>query len=149
MDLVRPLGLAGIGCAVVARPGDPMRYSRFTRAVLDWIDPWKDPEALVERLLAFGRAQTERPVLFFEEDRDLLLVSRNRERLAQGFRFVVAEADLVEDLVDKSRFQALADRLELPVPRSLRLCPASTPVPADLDVPFPAIVKPLTRRMER
>ena len=30
MDLVRPLGLAGIPCAAVAPAGAPPRYSRFS-----------------------------------------------------------------------------------------------------------------------
>src|SRR5205807_1928947 len=29
LDLVRPLGLAGIACAAVTRPGNPSIYSRF------------------------------------------------------------------------------------------------------------------------
>src|SRR6266446_1845327 len=108
MDLVRPLGLAGIPCAVVSPPWAPPRYSRFSRAVLDWIDSWEQPEELVDRLMGFGATQSDRPVLFYEEDGDLLLISRYRDRLAKVFRFVVPEPTLVEDLVDKARFQALA-----------------------------------------
>jgi D-aspartate ligase len=53
--------------------------------------------------------------------------------------------ELIEDLVDKARFQALAERHALPVPRSRRLhASPDASVPA-LDVPFPLIVKPLTR----
>ena len=145
MDLVRPLGLAGIRCAAVAPPHAPARYSRFTDAVVEWVDPWTHAEELVERLLEFGSAQPERPVLFYEEDRDLLLVSRQRERLRGAFRFVVARAELVEDLVDKARFRALAERLDLPVPRALELQPARA-TPGEVDLRFPLIVKPLTRR---
>src|SRR5215831_6788909 len=89
-------------------------------------------------------AQPERPVLFYEEDAQLLLVSRYRERLAQAFRFVVADAALVEDLVDKARFQDLAERLHLPVPPARRFEPAGAK-PADLGLRFPLIIKPLTR----
>jgi len=148
IDLVRPLGLAGIRCAVVAPPGDPIRYSRFTDHVIDWLDPWKEPDALVERLLAFAADQPTRPVLFYEEDRDLLLVSRNRERLAKGFRYVVPRAELVEDLVDKSRFQKLAERLRLPVPATCRIAPAAGSHVRDVDLKFPIIIKPLTRKTE-
>ena len=70
-------------------------------------------------------AQPEPPVLFYEEDGQTLLVSRHRERLAKAFRFVVADADLVEDLLDKARFQTLAERHELPVPAARRFDPAS------------------------
>jgi D-aspartate ligase len=146
MDLVRPLGLAGIRSAVVARPGSRTRYSRFTAAVIDWIDPWKQPEALVDRLIAFGRSQQDRPVLYYEGDWDLLLVSRYRDRLSEWFRFVVPAPELVEDLVDKDRFRVLADRLGLPVPASRRLTPAGEG-PDAVDLRFPLVLKPITRQI--
>src|SRR5574341_1829110 len=40
IDLVRTLGLAGIHSAVVAPPGSPTRFSRYTRTALSWVDPW-------------------------------------------------------------------------------------------------------------
>lgn len=144
-DLLHPLGRAGIPCVVVTAPGGPSRFSRFTRQVLDWADPWEEPERLVETLLRFAATQPEPPVLFYEEDRAVLLISRYRDRLAQGFRFVVPAPSLVEDLVDKSRFQELAARLALPVPAARRLRPVHETVPTDLEVPFPLILKPLTR----
>jgi predicted ATP-grasp superfamily ATP-dependent carboligase len=143
-DLLRALGLAGIPCAVAAAPGEPARYSRFARVVLDWADAWDRPDALLESLERFGAAQSTPPVLFYEEDRELLLVSRSRERLRRHFRFVVPAADLVEDLVDKGRFQALAQRLDLPVPPARVLDPRTDSAP--LDMQFPVALKPLVRR---
>ncbi len=149
MDLLRPLGLAGIACVVVAHPGAPPRFSRFARETLPWCDGWERADEQVDALMRFGSAQPEPPVLFYQEDRELLLVSRNRERLRSAFRFVIADATLVENLVDKSRFQTLARRLNLPVPCGRALDPASVPNFEDFDVPFPVIVKPLTRRTDR
>jgi predicted ATP-grasp superfamily ATP-dependent carboligase len=146
MDLVRPLGLAGIDCAVVAEPGRATRYSRFARAVVEWADPWTEPEVLLERLMRFAAAQPHPPALFYEGDWDLLLVSRNREQLREAFRFVVADAQLVEDLVDKDRFLTLADRVGLPVPNSRHLRPSEAE-PPDLDLPYPVLVKPVTRQI--
>jgi D-aspartate ligase len=148
IDLVRALALARIRCAVVARRSYPARYSRAAVAAFEWIDPWKDPNALVERLLEFGRAQSEPPVFYYDGDADLLLVSRYRAQLRVAFRFVVPEAELVEALVDKARFQALAERLELPVPPAQHLATLNGPVSA-IDLRFPVLVKPLTRRQER
>ena len=147
-DLLRPLGLAGIPCVVMAEPGEPARFSRFSKATLEWVDGWAQPEALVDTLMRFAATQPERPVLFYEEDRELLVVSRFRERLSQGFRFVVPDPTLVEDLVDKARFQALAARLELPVARARHLSPSLGATPPELDLRFPIIIKPLTRRNE-
>lgn len=146
MDLVRPLGLAGIRCAAVTRPGGPSLYSRFTRATLCWDDFSENDEELLEALVQLGAAQSQPSVLFYEEDSQLLLVSRHRERLAQVFHFVVADPELVEDLVDKARFQALAERLQLPVPATRRIQPTADSMPADVDLRFPLIIKPCTRR---
>lgn len=148
MDLVRPLGLAGIRCAVVAPPGDPMRYSRFTSEVIEWQDTWKHAPEVVARLCAWGRRQSETPVLYYQEDRDLLMVSRYRKELGEVFRFVVPDTELVEDLVDKARFTDLAERKSLPVPPTRRLALSSSSRPEDVDLQFPLILKPLTRKMD-
>ena len=147
MDLVRPLGLAGIRCVVAARPGAPPRFSRFTAARLEWTDPWRYPDVLARTLVTFGAAQAERPVLFYEEDGDLLFISRWRDALARAFHFVVPDATLVEDLVDKERFQQVAGVLNLPVP-SARRCDPATERPGELGLRFPVVLKPLTRRPE-
>jgi predicted ATP-grasp superfamily ATP-dependent carboligase len=145
MDLIRPLGLAGIACAAVAPPGSPPTHSRFVRAVIPWTDFWEGTESLVEALVRFGAAQSEPPVLFYEEDSQLLLVSRHRDRLATAFRFAVADAELVESLVDKGRFLELAERHGLPVPATRRVQPAADPRPPDLGLRLPVVVKPLVR----
>src|SRR6266480_3576367 len=101
--------------------------------------------------MPFASRQSQPPVLFYQEDRELLLVSRHRERLRSAFRFTIGDATLVEELVDKGRFQALARRLNLPVPvpvaRQLDL--TRLPTAAEFDVPFPIVIKPLTRRTDR
>jgi D-aspartate ligase len=148
IDIVRPLGLAGVSCAVVPRPGGIARYSRFARKILPWADPREHPGELVDELVRFGRSQPEPPVLYFEEDDDLLFVSRHREALGTAFRFALAEAELVESLVDKERFQGLAAEVGLPVPRGRTFSPGDDS-PAELDLPFPIVVKARTRRQEQ
>jgi D-aspartate ligase len=148
MDLVRPLALAGVSCVVVARRGDPPRFSRLA-ASLEWIDHWTQPEALVEQLMCFGVAQSSPPVLYYQSTGDLLTVSRNRERLRQAFRLMIADAALVEDLTDKARFHVLADRLDLPVPPTRCVSPRADPTGWDVDLRFPLVVKPITRRFDQ
>lgn len=144
MDLVRPLALAGIRSTVVVARDDVARYSRYTRQAILLADPAREPDQLLERLLAYAATQAEPPVLYYGQDADLLFVSRRREELREGFRFVVPDATLVEDVVDKARFRELAERLDLPVPRSL--CVDAGAVSArDLGLRFPVVVKPVAR----
>src|SRR5712672_1985895 len=98
IDLVRALGLGGIRSDVVAPPGSLARFSRHTRTALPWYDPSEQADELVEALVRHGEAQPAPPVLFYEEDSSLLLVSRYRQRLGSVFRFVVPAAELVEQL---------------------------------------------------
>ena len=145
VDMVRALGVAGIASAYFGPEDDTARLSRHVQMSLPWIDPWEHPSELADVLLAFARAQPQPLVLFPQTDASLLLASRHREQLSERFRFALADADLVEALVDKSRFQALAAERGLPVPTAQRLHPSpGAPAPA-IEVPFPAIVKPLTR----
>jgi predicted ATP-grasp superfamily ATP-dependent carboligase len=146
VDLVRPLGLAGIPCVVAASPGNPARFSRYTVATLDYADAWTEPSTLLEILLQFGRQQPEPPVLYYETDGEMLLVAQRRDQLARHFRFVVPDADLALDLVDKARFATLAERLDLPVPRARRLDPTGELRLSELDVNYPFILKPITRK---
>src|SRR5215216_7672973 len=64
--------------------------------------------------------------------------------LARTLRFAIADSELVENLVDKSRFYSLAERLHLPVPPTRKIDPAAA-VPAHLDLRFPIVIEPLTR----
>ncbi len=149
IDLVRALGLGGIASAVLAKPGAMQRYSRHVRATLDDVDAWERADELVETLVRFARGQPEPPVLYYQEDGHLLFVSRFREQLRQAVRFVIADATLVEDLVDKARFQELARRENLPVPPGMLLEPSQEVSHFNGDLRFPIVVKPLTRRVDR
>ena len=149
MDLLRALALGGIPSAVVAKDGEVSRYSRFTVAVLKARDPWSESEQLVDRLLRFAETQAERPVLYYDGDGSLLLVSRYRARLQEAFRFVVAERELVEELTDKARFRALSEKVGLPVPPSFVLSASDASAPSRSDLQFPVILKPRARPMAR
>ena len=144
IDLVRALALANIRSAIVVRDGNPARYSRAVSHAVSWVDPATAPDLLVGRLLAFAASCREPPILYYDGDWDLLMVSRMRDQLSPAFRFALADPELIEDLVDKARFQALSERLGLPVPRAARLDPGDDAP----DLRFPVLAKPLTRHNE-
>jgi D-aspartate ligase len=140
LDLVRPLYMAGVPCAVVAPPRKPARYTRQARPIR-WADPWKEPELLLESLISAARSSDERPVLFYQLDAYASFISSRREELAPWFRFVLPERELLDSCLDKSRFQALAMRLGLPVPPSRILRPEGPP-PTDIGLRLPLVLKP-------
>lgn len=138
MDLLAPLGRAGIGCVAVAPPGSPPTLSRYAQATIPRAQGVAR-DALLHALLRFGAAQPVKPVLYVQDDDALLLASRQRACLASFFHLPLADAPLVEALVDKARFAELAARHGLPVPATRRIAAA------DGGLRFPVVVKPLTR----
>jgi D-aspartate ligase len=149
VDMVRALGLAGIDSAFFGIPDATARFSRHVRTVLSPIEDWeRDPEReqqVVQALLRFASAQPDPPVLYPQTDAALLLASRHRDVLGGALRLSLADADLVEQLVDKGRFQALAEGHELPVPAAQHLHARPGDAPPALAVPLPVIVKPVVR----
>jgi D-aspartate ligase len=107
-----------------------------------------DRDRLLDTLLDFSSRQPDPPVLYFDSDASLMFVSRNRDRLAAGFRFVLPAPERVDELVDKARFQDLAERLDLPVPRARLVCPSDSG-PEELGLDFPLVLKAVPYRDER
>jgi D-aspartate ligase len=144
-DLIRALGLAGIRSAAVAPPGKAFAYSRFVTDRLEWADPWTEPGRLRDSLLAFASRFDQPPPLMFQTDADLAFVSRHRAELGEGFRFVLGDQWLVEQVLDKTQFTELAGCLDLPVPRTAVLEPRPGGTAPDLELDYPLILKPFTR----
>lgn len=143
-DVLRPLRLARVRCALFAPPHEPSRRSRHLEAALPYADPVREPETVVAALLAYAATQREKPVLYPANDAVILLASRARERLGRAFRLPIAAPSLIEDLLHKDRFAARAEREGLPVPDSRRLRVDGAP-PGDLDLRFPVVLKPVVR----
>ncbi|TMH53523.1 MAG: ATP-grasp domain-containing protein, partial [Betaproteobacteria bacterium] len=123
LSLVRALGRGNIPVAVTtSERQSKVGFSRYCVAVVptpSWVD---DPEAALAAVIAWSEQQREPPVLFYQGDHDLLAASRGRERMAGHLRCVLPPAELVENLVDKQRFAAFAERRKLPVPLTRTLC---------------------------
>jgi hypothetical protein len=124
MDLVRPLALAGIHSAVVSRPGTPSLYSRFTTTSCPCRTSRSARTSSSRRSLASVPRSPPRPSCSTRRIRSFSSCPGNASGLSRAFRFVIGDPVLIEDLVDKARFQVLADRLDLPVPKTWRIRPA-------------------------
>ena len=141
-DLAVPVRAAGTRVTIVS---PATSVSRFSRHVDGWLpDTRPDEERLVTALLEAAEASQAPAVLFYQLDEHLLFVSRHRERLGRGLRFVLPPADLVQGLVDKAAFGELAIDLGLPVPPSW-VIPVDEGQAHRADLPLPLVVKPLRR----
>ncbi|MCL2448691.1 MAG: ATP-grasp domain-containing protein [Polyangiaceae bacterium] len=149
LSIIRALGRADIPVACVLTPDAHERHalSRYVRKKLIAPGSMKNPGALLTHLLRFGASLPRPPILFFDNDDDLLFVSRHRERLSAGFRFALPSPELVEDLVDKKRFAKLAARANLPTPETHVIAQGTATHDDRMRkwTRFPCIVKPALR----
>lgn len=150
IEVVHALGRAGIRSTVVARPGATTRRSRYAVGAIDapTAPTAEDDERLLAALLEHADRAAEPPVLFFDSDEAVDFLARHRHRLEPRLRFTLAPPDLIADLGDKHRFQELARRLDLPVPRARLLRGAPSAGDAD-PLELPVLLKPVPHRGER
>lgn len=143
INLIRPLGKVGVPVTLATPdPETSAARSRYCRRVLPFPNP-EDLEGTVDALMAVPWPEGAKPALFYQRDYGLRMLSRNRERLGRRYRFLLPPADLVEDLLDKARFLALALRLGLPIPRTqiIRANARAERLVAGWDT-FPCVIKP-------
>lgn len=145
MDLVRPLGTEGIPCIAAGPTRQETRWSRYTSGGLDLPDLWNQAEDVVDALVSYGEQQDKPPVILYQKDPAVLALSRYRDRLKPVYSLVLPEREIVEDLVDKRRFQGRSHEIGIPVPKAIFSRPADgTPnVLAEMRPPF--VVKPVLR----
>ena len=137
LNIVRALGMARIP-VIIASAGRrlPSMASRYCSGVIEL--PAITERAGVVKTLIEETRQFGRVPLFYDNDDRLALVQDYRAALAPHFALLLNEPALADALVEKSRFQALAEQHGLPVPRRLdweRLDAHAGPV----------LVKPKTR----
>lgn len=103
--------------------------------------PYETP-AFIGKLLQLGPLFRERPVLLTDNDKPILAFSRHREVLSKYYRFLLPDEGLIEDLVDKRRFAGLAERAQLPVPRTFLPATVEESRKIGGTIRYPCILKP-------
>jgi predicted ATP-grasp superfamily ATP-dependent carboligase len=83
-------------------------------------------------------------VLLLIQEASVVTVSAMRERLAEAYCFTLPPDALMEALLDKVRFQALAERRGFPIPPAVRSAGSGGAAAAGR-LRFPCVLKPTTK----
>jgi D-aspartate ligase len=138
LGVVRSLARGGMPIFVVEKARCcPAAWSRFSQFASI---PGTSARALVDGLIDLSVRIGGRPVLILTTDTDVNTVSKFRDELAPFFRFTMPSREMVQMLSDKSQFQVLAERENLPVPRGLVLSGRSD-IPLIKKLTPPLVVK--------
>ncbi|MEX2574468.1 MAG: ATP-grasp domain-containing protein [Balneolaceae bacterium] len=144
MGLVKSLGEAGIPVFVGSEMKENITiHSRYARR--RFIFSSYDSGKFIDELCELGESFKKKPVIFSDDDRALLNISRNREKLEEYYLFLYPEKEMVNAVLDKDKFAELSERVGLPVPRSYRVTPKSNFHAVASRVTFPCIIKPTQR----
>ena len=148
MNILRCFSGTGVRvCPVAPQDDDEIFSSRYSRLHKTIPRSDEDPKKFAEDLAELGKSFPVKPVLYYDADSILLIVSRYRELLQPYYQFLLPPAELVEDLVDKVRFARLAERLNLPIPRTLRSDEIESADAALATITLPCILKPDSRHL--
>jgi D-aspartate ligase len=142
LGVARSLAAAGVRVVVASVFPGPARWSR--RVQFARLRALEGPQLLDDLLALAGRLGQSKPVLLLTDEQCLLTLSAERERLAEAYRFALPDHHTLLDLLEKSRFQRLAEAGGYPIPRAL-----TVRGPADLaaldGLSFPCVLKPSRR----
>ncbi len=140
LGITRSLGREGIPVVGVDFVRDaPGLFSRYCRPLLA-PNPSVDPKGALDALMREGEAGGG--VLLPASDVYVLFVSRHRSQLSKHFHFVIPRENIVEGIVNKRVQYELAERIGVPIPRTI--FPRSV---SELDamadrIQYPAFIKP-------
>jgi D-aspartate ligase len=145
LGVIRSLGRAGVPVFALDtafdKPTAATRYGAKLR-----VSALSGP-AFVKDLLELRRRFGSNPVLFLTQEASVGTVSAERGQLAAAYRFTLPGHGLMKDLLDKLRFQALAEEHGFPIPRAVRLLRAQ-PTDAVERLRYPCVLKPTTKHHE-
>lgn len=143
LNVVRSLGEQGVPVTVISEYADPpSAASRHCGEFLHLPGYTQQPERLLDVLQRMRDRYGMAPVVFPSADPDLMALNQLQPQTRELVRSTLAPAGLIAELSDKRRFNDLALRVNLPVPRTYT--PGSMDEVAEVArvADFPLILKP-------
>lgn len=137
--------LADRGVSVLGVVKDPTHHAVRTRACKRILRADTGGEPLIELLERLGPTFASKPVLFPCQDKNVLVISRERDRLAPWYHVMLADQKVVELMMDKAAFYAYAMQADLPLPPTVILHDRDDAERAATELPYPAVLKPSIR----
>lgn len=145
LAVTRSLGRAGHDVIVAEKRAPSLAHaSRYCRRREVYPDPVIDAAAFVEALVNLARDAHVDCVVPIA-DITTFLVTANRHRFAPGCAVPFGDAHIVERAADKVDVLQTAERVGVPVPRSV-VVRSPHEIPAH-DIPYPLVIKPWRSRI--
>ena len=127
---------------VIGIASNPRHYCCRTKVCEKILHANTSDDDFLDLLEAIGPELNHKAVLFPCTDMSVLRLSRSRRRVADRYHMALPDPDVLEILIDKTRFHAFARKAGLPVPATRFLYDRADAVEAARTLAFPCILKP-------
>lgn len=145
LGVVRSLGLAGVTvCVLDTDPKSPAMRSRY--GIPFQVSTLEGPEFIAE-LKRLVPKRSPKIVLFLTEEKTVATVSEYRADLTPSILIRLPEHERLMALMHKQGFSDLAEAINAPVPRTVRL-QALHDLPKVADLNYPCVLKPSEKSYE-
>ncbi len=143
LNVVRSLGEQGVPVLVISEyAAPPSAASRYCNEFLHVPDFTAEPHLLLAALKQISTRYGTAPVVFPSADPDLKALNQLQALSPDSTRFALASPTMVDALMDKLRFNEVAVRFQLPIPRAYAASNLAQVQTLADDVDYPLIVKP-------
>lgn len=134
--------LADRGVSVIGIAKDREYYSCRTRVCESILYTNTATSSLVDTLEDLAKELAEKAVLIACQDKNVLVISEHRRRLEAAYHLVLPDHEVVEMLIDKSRFAEFATEIGLRIPKTVIIRGESDARGGASELRYPAVVKP-------
>jgi D-aspartate ligase len=133
----RSLGEAGIPVFVVDKNNCLARYSRYCKKFFycpNYIDP-----KFIDFLIELAQTQgLQGWALIPSNDHAVISISKNRAILEKYYKIITPEIEIIENIYDKSKLLSVAQKVNIPIPKTYYLQNSSVFPP---EINFPVLTK--------
>lgn len=140
LGVSRALAARGLPVVGVDSARTPMSYSRHLRFRRS--PGVAQAEALRDFYLGLADEVGDGAVLCPTADEQVQFLSAHRAALAERYRFFIADAGVIEEVVSKDGLTRLAEDLDLPLPRTVAARDAGELARQAGSLRFPCVIKP-------
>lgn len=143
LGVVRSLGRKGIPVQVIDHEFPISRFSRYCNHFTKAPNPL-DEESYLSFLKRFSRNNRAHDwVIYPNNDRTVCFLSRFREQLEEYYRIPTPDWQTIQYIYDKKNTYQLAEKLEIPIPKTYY--PQNQKEIEGLKLDYPVIIKPSIR----
>jgi D-aspartate ligase len=101
-----------------SKPSSAVRYSKYITLRLKCQNPGESEDQFVDTLSDFGRKTNRKSIVIPTGDRDVQVLSKNKQKLEEFYHIPVAAFETVQKLVNKKRFYKLLAEMNFPHPKT-------------------------------